>query len=243
MTPDLRTLATLIDQHFPRLRQDNTYQTAGEFTWRVQALGVPEWAPVGKTQGESQWLPPGFIPYTVTLTDPQGIARSVTITGWSQDALWHLPSKTQVKVLSNSAAKSDPDPAIWSAANIACYVIPSEGYRWHNPPVPLEHQPALPSPNPVPGTGTPAPTPTPHTPAPGILAKDLAYQLLLRLNAYYASTEGLQRPGGMVLANGEVDLEAVAQWFYQAVIEGRTFDQIVAQIQLSDEYRRKHGLI
>lgn len=85
-----------------------------------------------------------------------------------------------------------------------------------------------------------------HTcpPAPRILPKGDAFALLKALNTYYQSPEGLQRPGGMVVPDMEgrmvADLEAMAQWFYQLVIEGVSLDQVITQIRRSGEWQAKH---
>ena len=211
MTPDAKPLLQFLDSHFPALRFDNTYRSIGELSQRFVELAGDEWAPIGKTSGESQWLPPGFIPYSITLTDREGVPRTVTISGWSHDAVWHLPSHSQIKLISNSAAKSDPDPAIWGVGNIACYLIDPVNYRWHNPPVPRISRPSLPSPNPA--------LPDNHPSQPvtrGILAKELAFAFLKKLNAFYAAPEGLQRvfnaADGSVVVSGIISVVRAGQF-------------------------------
>lgn len=93
--------------------------------------------------------------------------------------------------------------------------------------------------------GMPMPVPPPSH----ILPKGDALQLLAKIDEYYAAQVGLQRQvtsadgtltvRGMII-EGHVDREAVAQWFYQGVIEGMTFDQIVQQIRHSAEWQAKH---
>lgn len=84
----------------------------------------------------------------------------------------------------------------------------------------------------------------PMPPRPPVLSKGEAFAALQALNAFYQSPEGLQRPGGLVRPDGEgrsvADMEAIAQWFYQLVIEGVTLDQVFAQIRSSHEWQSKH---
>jgi len=76
-------------------------------------------------------------------------------------------------------------------------------------------------------------------PVTGILPKGKAMEVLTRLNAFYEAQDGLQRPGGMI-KDGRVDLEAVSQWLFQMVIEGRTWAEVEAQIRASQEWKDKH---
>lgn len=71
------------------------------------------------------------------------------------------------------------------------------------------------------------------------LPKGEAFALLQALNAFYAAPEGLQRPGGLVI-DGKADMEAIAQWFYQMVIEGVSLEDVKTQIRASHEWRSKH---
>lgn len=86
--------------------------------------------------------------------------------------------------------------------------------------------------------------PVPPPPATKVIPKGEAFTLLSALNAFYASPDGLQRPGGMVRPDSEgrsvADMEAIAQWFYQLVIEGVSFDDVKAQIRNSQEWKDKH---
>lgn len=87
------------------------------------------------------------------------------------------------------------------------------------------------------------PTPPPP-PALSVLPKGEAFVALKALNAFYQAPEGLQRPGGLVIHDGEgrsvADMEAIAQWFYQLVVERIPLDQVFAQIRSSHEWREKH---
>lgn len=102
--------------------------------------------------------------------------------------------------------------------------------------------------DPVASTGawvTPGPAITPpEPPRSKMLPKGEAFAALKALNAFYQAPEGLQRPGGLVLPDGEgrsvADMEAIAQWFYQLVIEGIPLEAVFAQIRNSQEWREKH---
>lgn len=76
---------------------------------------------------------------------------------------------------------------------------------------------------------------TPPPPAIKVLPKGEAFTALKALDAFYRAEDGLQRPEGI---GG--DMEAIAQWFYQLVIEGRTIEDVQAQIRNSGEWKEKH---
>lgn len=80
-------------------------------------------------------------------------------------------------------------------------------------------------------------TPNPHPPLPQskVLPKAEAFERLKDLHAFYAHKDGLQRPEGI---GG--DMEAIAQWFYQMVIEGVPFEDVKKQIRDSHEWKSKH---
>lgn len=84
----------------------------------------------------------------------------------------------------------------------------------------------------------------PHPPASTILPKGEAFAKLQALNAFYAAPEGLQRPGGLVRFDDQgrtvADMEAIAQWFYQLVIEGVSLEDVFMQVRNSHEWREKH---
>jgi hypothetical protein len=73
----------------------------------------------------------------------------------------------------------------------------------------------------------PAPTP--------VMPKGEAFAALKALDAFYRAPEGLQRPDGI---GG--DMEAIAQWFYQLVIERVPLEAVFAQIRNSHEWKSKH---
>ena len=78
----------------------------------------------------------------------------------------------------------------------------------------------------------------PTPPPPPVLPKGEAFMALKALDAFYRAPEGLQRPEGI---GG--DMEAIAQWFYQLVIERVSLDNVFAQIRASHEWRSKHGAL
>jgi hypothetical protein len=86
--------------------------------------------------------------------------------------------------------------------------------------------------------------PKPSPPPPPAITKGEAHALLNALNAFYAAPEGLQRPGGLVIYDGEgraiADTEAMAQWFYQLVVERVPLQDVITQIKGSHEWRSKH---
>ena len=59
-----------------------------------------------------------------------------------------------------------------------------------------------------------------------------------QVNAFYAASEGLQRPGGMV-RDGACDVEAIIAWGY-GLMAGMSVPQVLAQIRRSDEWKTKH---
>ena len=92
--------------------------------------------------------------------------------------------------------------------------------------------------------GTPVPAPSP--PPSRTLSKFEVHEALKQLNAFYASRDGLQRPGGLVRHDDEgrtvADVEAMAQWLYQLVIEGVSWADVKAQIRQSAEWKGKHAV-
>lgn len=225
MTPDITPFLLEADRRRPDLKITNTTMAAFELLQLTLALAGPDWQHVGKTKFDgSQIAPPGFVPFEIDLTRPDGQRERVTVTGVSQDAAWHVPSRRQVKVIAFSAA-NDPGPWEHGPAHLTPYEIDPSNYRWHNPAVPQF------------GSGAPVvmPAPVPVPPPSRVLPKDQAFAALKALDAFYRAEDGLQRPEGV---GG--DMEAIAQWFFQLVIEGKTIDDVKAQIRTSDEYRSKH---
>jgi hypothetical protein len=126
--PDRSDVVRAVAETYGHLLTTNTYESCGEFVQRVlAALGDAEWGHVAKTAGEAQFTPAGFAPHDVD---------GHWITGVSQDAIYHRASNTQVDIIGNSSANSDPDPSIWGPASTTWGVIPREHYRVNNPWVP-----------------------------------------------------------------------------------------------------------
>lgn len=224
MTPDITPFLLEADQRRPALKTINTTMSVFELLQLTLALAGPDWQHVGKTKYDgSQIAPPGFVPFEMDLTRNDGQRERLTITGLSQDAAWHVPSRRQVKVIAFSAA-NDPGPWEHGPAKLTPYEIDPANYRWHNPAVPQF------------GAGAaPGPIQVAQPPLSRILPKAEAFEALKQLDAFYRAEDGLQRPEGI---GG--DMEAIAQWYTQLVIEGRTLDDVRAQIRQSDEWRAKH---
>ena len=262
MTPRdaLLHAADQINRAYPHLRTTNTYGSCGEFVQRLCALD-PAFSHVGKTGGDQGFVPvSGFGPVILQLTDPEGALRMVTIDHLSHDAVWHPESHQQFKVLSSSAANSDPDPAKHGVANVSCYLIDAANYRWNNPPMPG----VAPVP---PNNFTSAPLPPP---SPILKPREQFYGEFQAVNAFYAADDGLQRVGGMVagvdasvfnvlrrIASGEItdaatiqhacaavlllkcDDQAMAAWCYD-LLAGNTVEACRAEIRHSGEWQAKH---
>lgn len=224
--PDIKPFLLEADRRRPELRIINTASSCFDLLQLTLALAGPEWAFIGKTRDMdgASVTPVGFSPLTMTLTRNDGQLQTVTIVGVSMDAAFHVPSHRQVKVIANSSANDDPDPAIHGPARLDPYEIQPHDYRWHNPPIP-QFGPSVP----------PMPVPQPPQPTSRILPKGEAFTVLKALHAFYGAPEGLRRPEGL---GG--DMEAIAQWFYQLVIEGHTLEDVKAQIRQSDEWKTKH---
>lgn len=223
--PDITPYLLEADRQRPDLARTNTMISCGELLALTLALAGPEWAWVGKTRDMdgASVTPPGFVSFDVALLRPDGQQQVVHIGGVGMDAAWHLPTMRQVKVIANSTA-NEPGPHEHGPARLTPYVIEPQYYRWHNPPVPQF------------GAGKPMPRPVPVPgPVAGVLPKPEAFAFLKALDAFYRAPDGLQRADGLC-----PDVEGVAQWFYQGVIEGKSIEDVKAQIRQSDEWRAKH---
>jgi hypothetical protein len=72
--------------------------------------------------------------------------------------------------------------------------------------------------------------------------------VLNRLDAYYASADGLQRPAGLSIANGP-DFLGIATWVFDVYLNERlsggsptvAWTRVVNAIQQTDEWKTKHG--
>lgn len=110
--------------------------------------------------------------------------------------------------------------------------------QWGVQTDPIASSGAWVNPNSAPGL---PPAPSPVKPP---LSKSEAFAALQALNAFYAAPEGLQRPGGLVLVDRDgrsvADMEAIAQWFHQLVIDRVSLEDVFTQIRASHEWRSKH---
>lgn len=81
--------------------------------------------------------------------------------------------------------------------------------------------------------------PKPVTPpVPALKSRDQFYKELQEVNAFYASSDGLKRYGGMVI-NDSADVEALGKWGYDLML-GKTVEQCKAEIRESFEWKAKH---
>jgi hypothetical protein len=78
----------------------------------------------------------------------------------------------------------------------------------------------------------------PIVPSPQLKSRDQFYVELREINEFYASFDGLQRPGGMVI-NGAADVEALGAWGYNLML-GKTVEQCKNEIRNSFEWKAKH---
>lgn len=235
-------LGRQVDRENPKRLQLNLGSTCYQHLTRLIELlraNGHEAYHVVKTVGEGQYIPPVFQPRTVTGLD----GKPYTCTGVSHDALWCDGKQFDTLSAANEHNRpiyrksTDPfwsfdpnDGAQFVATPVWNEVSPRDWRPW-NPPLKME--PVIVNP------------PRPADPPPSkILPKGEAFMALKALNAFYAAPEGLQRPGGLVLPDHEgrsvADMEAIAQWFYQLVIEGIPLDAVFAQIRASEEWRSKH---
>lgn len=89
--------------------------------------------------------------------------------------------------------------------------------------------------------GLSAPPPPPA--GPKLKPREDFYFDLGQINGFYASSAGLQRPGGMVKFDNDgrtiADVEALGAWGYDLML-GTTVQEAIRNIRHSDEWRTKH---
>lgn len=196
MTPNILPYLVEADRRRPDLKIINTAHSCFELLQLTLALAGPEWSFVGKTadMDGASVRPEGFVPFTMQLTRSDGAQQIVKIAGVSMDAAWHVPSHRQVKVIANSSANDDENPAIHGPARLQPYEIEPQHYRWHNPPVRQEKVPMANRPAPI-LIGEPPPrdedgdAPRPSPPTPRTLdfpPRDLVGGFFTALDAKYA---------------------------------------------------------
>lgn len=241
MTPDITPFLLEADRQRPHLRTNNTAGSCFELLALTLSLAGPDWAYIAKVQGMdgAAVTPAGFKPFNSSLVRPDGELQTVRITGLGMDAAWHVPSKRQVKVIANSSANDDPNPAIHGPAKLTPYPIDPAHYRWHNPPVSQAYV-----------NGGAAPGPAPVTPPPSSMQLPGREEMMnegIALDAYYSSTEGLQRPEGLS-KNGRPDWEGVGAWLLDVYLQARVAGKspadaraaYVSAIRRTGEWQGKH---
>jgi hypothetical protein len=177
---------------------------------------------VCKTAGETgKVIPFGFQPRDVVGLD----GKTYHCVGLSHDAVWcdgnlydviGSANHTEAPIFDSRGERIKGVPR-WDA-------IPEHHWRPNNPPL---RSPAV-----------------IVQPRPKVLPKGEAFAKLQALNAFYQAPEGLQRPGGLVIHDSEgrsvADMEAIAQWFYQIVVDGVPLEDVFTQIRASHEWQSKH---
>jgi hypothetical protein len=214
-----------IDRKYPHLLQTNTGAACHQFTQylieHLRAKGHLAYL-MCKTRGEGQYVPFGWVPREVVGSD----GKTYICTGVSHDAIWcdgnqfdtiARANDSDEPLINEDGSRMTGVP-VWNA-------IRPEFWRPQNPP--LKGEPVIVNP-----------------PQRDVLPKGEAFMALKALNAFYQAPEGLQRPGGLVIHDHEgrsvADMEAIAQWFYQLVIERVSLDDVFTQIRNSHEWRSKH---
>jgi hypothetical protein len=236
-------IARQVNAQYPEYLQRNVGETCHWFTQklvdRLRAEGHQAYL-MCKTHGEGQYVPRLFQPREVVGLD----GKTYRCTGVSHDAIW-----CDGKQFDTIAGANEYDRPIYRKSSEPFWSfdaaegpqirggpiwndIDPQHWRVNNPP--LKGEPVVVNP----------PPPPPPPPPSKILSKGEAFMRLKALNAFYQAPEGLQRPGGMVLPDEHgrsvADMEAIAQWFYQMVIDGVSLENVFTQIRASDEWRSKH---
>lgn len=153
--PDITPYLLSADAQHPEYRIINTKPACFELLKLTLKKAGPDWGFIGKTatmDGDGKYAPAGFVPLEMDLLRPDDQLQRVTIVALSMDACWHIPTRTQIKVIVNSTANDDPRPEIHGPAKLTPYEIEPEYYRWHNPIITQAH---------VTGSAPPAPEPLP----------------------------------------------------------------------------------
>lgn len=124
---------------YAQLLQVNTYESCVEFTQRVLALLGSDWGHIGKTRGEGQSVPRGFVPVDV---------GNYHITGVSHDAIKHRLTGQVIDLLGNATANEPctfadrskcwaPGPAVIQWSNVPEFAADgTKQWRDSNPFVP-----------------------------------------------------------------------------------------------------------
>lgn len=239
-------LARQVHAEQPHLLTTNIGATCHQFTLRLitklRAAGFTAEL-MAKTAGEGQYVPPGFVPRTVTGSD----GKPYTCTGVSHDAIW-----CDGRQFDTIASANDNERPIYKKSTDPFWSFdPSDGPQIHGVPIWNPVPQHLWRPNNPPLTDVSAPTepqPIPQLPDRGEMMRAGE-----QLHHYYRSAEGLQRPDGLwkpatPTAIAQPDWEGIGAWLFdvylQARVSGKTATEamgaVIAQIRQSQEWRDKH---
>lgn len=213
----MRSIKEVVEAEFNKDRNQivpNVVKNVFKFTLKVKLALEEEGYKVefvGKTKGEKQYTPEGFTERVVKVD-----GQDFFITGVSHDALYI--NDWQYDVVSNG---NDGAESIGNVAGPSDLRIPHEYWRKSNPPIKelklvTEVKPSF-----------------------KFKDRETFYREMQELNNFYEAFEGLQRRGGMVV-NERADVEALASWGYNFLVEGWTIEQAKEAIRKSHEWRVKH---
>lgn len=197
----IRPFLFAADAEQPHLKQINTKSSCFQLLVITKEKAGPEWAFIGKTatmDGDGKYTPGGFVAFTAELKREDGERQTVQIVAVSMDALWHLPTMRQVKVIVNSTdgePGGEGKPARMEPYEIERVKDGQTQYRWHNPPVTLDGRLATATPSPMP-LPTPQPKPLEFPP------RDLVGQFFAALNQKYRERGAANR---VLLTDSERD--------------------------------------
>lgn len=195
--PNLEPIVRQVALEHPELLRTNTAATCFRFVQLVLArANDPRWGHVGKTAGEGQYTPPGFMPRDVKGRD----GNLYRITGVSHDAIFYHDGPIELQVDLLGGGNDGPDP-LGTPAIPQWNVIPQQYYRVNNPWLPAI---------PIEG-GNPAPAPVCPVckTIPGYAGDEIFDAIALKLFADYA--EAGQSPNvGMGRWFGRVTYDWIA---------------------------------
>jgi hypothetical protein len=219
-------ISTEVNSRFPHLLDENVVETVFEFLLKVKFELIKNGyrvAFIGKTRGESQHVPQGFIEHVV---------NGHVITGVSHDALWVNDAQYDFVIAANDTNRpifdSDNDATKRRIkASPTANAVDPKWWRSNNPPVELNLDDA-----------NFPPVLEPPTSGFRLKDRDTFYRELREINAFYASPDGLRRYGGMVI-NDHADVEALGSWGYD-LMTGKSVEECKESIRRSIEWRSKH---
>lgn len=212
----IREAARQVDQRDPSRLIRNLKGDCWQVLSEAVKIAGPEYAFVGKTStmdGDGKITPLGFSPISMTIARDDGERVGITIVALSMDAVWHLPSMKQIKVIVNStdgeiAAGGRGNPARLDSYEIEEFKADgSRQYRWHNPPISYQQ---------VFGVQSPSQPNPPQSPQPAPAPFRLPSYAELGDAAFFAGTIG-QAAEEDWHANGEEMNAGTADWIARAV--------------------------